>query len=124
MSADSTTHPQFFTTSIGGFPGPYYALVLNGDVLEYSSGDNDPKVAIEPTIKQWKAFRRSLDNLDVWNWRQDYQPESVICDGTSWSLDLGWGERHIQSSGSNSYPPNLGHFLSAVRRLIGNLEFS
>jgi hypothetical protein len=120
------SRPVSLEVSSGGYGGPNYQLTMANDVLEYRGWDcsSDPiQVTIVPTEARWRAFRRKLDKMDVWSWRERYESELLILDGTQWELELCYPDRVIRSYGSNAYPDNFNAFLRAVRALIGGLEF-
>lgn len=79
-----------------------------------------------------------MDALGVWTWEREYVTHGVE-DGTSWSLELGRGERRVESGGSNAYPhaahgrrpmdstsetPTWKRFCAAVRDLLDGRDFA
>jgi hypothetical protein len=36
---------------------------------------------IQPSAKQWQAFRTALNRLNVWSWQAKYS-DPAVCDGT------------------------------------------
>ena len=58
---------------VGGYFGPSYSLELTDQTLFcLSLSDKLPGPAsarVEPTAEQWRAFRRALDEINVWQWR-------------------------------------------------------
>jgi hypothetical protein len=88
---------------------------------------------IQPSAKQWRAFRRKLNQLDVWCWQAKYS-DFGVCDGTGWSAEIVYSDRSLFSSGNNCFPGRDGRAISiradetdntfekfcrAVGRLIG-----
>jgi hypothetical protein len=134
--------PERLYMSIGGYFGPSYQVTLENDRLIYrywpprESCFREPEPQsekIQPSAKQWQAFRRALDRLDVWRWQADY-PNSAVCDGTAWSVEIAYSDRSLVSSGDNCFPGRDGRalpvtadgkdstfakFCHAVARLIG-----
>ncbi len=52
-------------------------------------------------------FLASLEFLDVWKWRNDYQPGEcgyTVLDGLSWSFNGDIEGRTIRAGGENAYP--------------------
>ena len=122
--------PQKFAIFIGGYTGPSYKLELKDGRLLYSQFEYGHQLKntkwLTPNAKQWEAFWKSVDSIDIWNWEKEYI-DSTILDGTSWSIDIKLDEKIISSKGINSYPANdvkIQSFLEAVSTLIDNEEFS
>lgn len=128
--------PKQLSVSIGGYTGPSFAIELEGPYIQYTaydSGFSDPRTeVIEVTDEQWQAFRTTLDSIDVWTWRSEYEVPEIV-DGTSWSVLIAWEDALIDSSGSNGFPgnptddgeptPEFNRFLNAVSSLLGGREF-
>jgi hypothetical protein len=123
--------PTKLHASIGGYFGTSYDVELCDSSVRYSSSrgddsrsiesltDNSPSdVTLEPTDQEWNDFLRALDSLGVWEWSPEYIFEGVM-DGTSWSLEISWGDRSVTSGGSNEFPPTFDRFLKAVSALVG-----
>lgn len=52
-------------------------------------------------------FHDALDLLDVWSWRDDYDPEDVgfvTMDGSSWRFAVSIDDRNCKCGGNNAYP--------------------
>ena len=63
------------------------------------------KVEYEPPAAAWTTFWEAMDRLDVWSWKDRYEPvDFVVLDGWSWSLNMKRGARHLTTSGSNATP--------------------
>jgi hypothetical protein len=124
--------------SIGGFMGPSFSVELTPEGLRYESFDeghtNRRKVMIQPQSENWEALKRAVEKANVWQWQSEYYMEMM--DGTSWELEVVWGPRRIQSTGSNAYPdasgaqskdwnPGAGFegILRAVSKLVGGRPF-
>ena len=131
--------PERFTAYIGGFLGASYGIELRAGTLSYTSSDrgrqNTKHARITPTAVEWREFRRTLDDLKVWQWRTDY-PNQGTADGTQWSLDIAYADHSVKSRGDNNYPqangkPNgkpeatetFNRYLVAISKLIGGREF-
>lgn len=129
--------PTKLNLYIGGFTGPSFSLDLKQDELIYTAshmGAEDNTATITPTDADWQAFIETMDHLDVWSWKKSYAILDV-CDGTQWSVRIRYGNRLVQSEGSNAYPSRSGEtddpskgdifdlFLCAVRKLIGGRAF-
>ena len=135
-TAQADDKPDRLIINLGGFDGPSYELVLSNGVLWYKSGDyifqleSRKAEPIQPSDEQWKNFRESLDQLDVWNWKTNYVDLKVL-DGTQWGLTIAYSNRTMTIEGSNGYPGSkdaqpsdlFNNFLSAVEQLIGGKKF-
>ncbi len=138
VRADQSAVPRRFSAYIGGFAAPSYRVELRGDVVTYTALDrqrNSKRTTVKPTAAQWRAFRGTLDDLNVWNWGSRYFNGRVV-DGTQWSLDVAYSDRELKANGENSYPqidgsPNdeprptetFRRYLSAVQTLVGGKRF-
>jgi hypothetical protein len=70
--------PKQLSISIGGYFGPGYSVELEKGRLTYthwprrlsSSEQPEPqREQIQPSARQWQAFRKALDRLNVWCWQ-------------------------------------------------------
>jgi hypothetical protein len=148
--------PKRLCISIGGFFGPCYRVTLEKGRLIYiysargpSGGDSDPELElrqklglspfpepdeIQPSPRQWRNFRKTLDRLNVWCWQGKYPNSAMVCDGTGWSVKIVYSDRSLISSGNNCFPGRDGRAISitaherdntferfcrAVARLVG-----
>jgi hypothetical protein len=62
---------------------------------------------IPVTTDQIERFVAALDLLDVWSWRDNYDPEDLgmmVLDGGSWWFRAKLAGREIHTAGSNAYP--------------------
>ena len=127
--------PKHLRAYIGGHFGPSYAIELTGDTLFYTAHTNEliqPELPmVEPTDEQWRAFRRTLDNINVWQWQAHY-PNPGVCDGTNWSFEVAYSDHALDTGGDNNYPDAHGEptnlldqtrtfdrLLRAITRLAG-----
>ena len=106
--------PQVLHLYIGGFPGSYFWVNLEGDQLIYRARRNvhdeegfryvETKKTIKPTAEQWRQFWKALDEAHTWQWRASYPAPPAMADGTQWSVELDWAGRRIGSSGDKNFP--------------------
>jgi hypothetical protein len=116
------------TLSIGGSMGPWITVVINGEnvlkfTMRYSEQPQTDKI-ISPSPDEWARFWRSCKRIGVEKWRERYEPESIVSDGTWWAFSIHTPEFTYKGEGDNSYPPGFKAFCSAVSRLLGGLEFA
>ncbi len=84
---------------------------------------------IIPSLAQWESFMQTLDKIGVWNWQPEYSNPGIL-DGTSWRVEIAWGNKKILSQGNNNYPGGeydsneFQTFIRALSILIGGKEFS
>ena len=56
---------------------------------------------------QINTFNDALNLLDVWSWRDDYDPKDVgfvMIDGSAWSFTAAIGHQECKCAGANGYP--------------------
>ena len=111
-------------------------LILTNGVLEYRAAESIFQLrqtkaeVITPTESQWKAFRSSLDEIGVWNWKTTYVNPNV-CDGTRWHVVLKYDAKSISTAGANVFPggkepnqsPPFQKLMVAVSKLLYGKEF-
>lgn len=123
MNTTAGIRPKKLLVTIGGFAGPAFKIeYLDDDVIIYESNQEIEFKAIEVSNADWKAFRTQLDRANVWLWNADYDNFDIL-DGTQWEVSIKYSDESIRSCGSNAYPENFDVFLSAIRQLIGELDF-
>ena len=121
--------PDKFTAALGGYGGDNYSVRLEGDKLIYKK--NYEETVLEPDAEAWKEFWETLEEINIWDWETSYKPDTPILDGTSWKVDIKYGEKKVLSSGSNAYPPSseermsddFKEFCQAVSDLCGGRKF-
>ena len=127
---------------IGGFSSTSYGLWWDGRQLVYEtfvSGYEDRRqVFLEPSRAQWAKFWRTMDEIDVWSWRNRYETngnfeaKQLARGATHWSLSLQHDGRRVESAGDTSGPgasdrdesARLEAFTNAVSRLTGGYQFA
>lgn len=115
-AAETNTVPKTLKAFIGGPNGPDYRVELREGVLLYIHGHpgiafdmpdapgNPAPIKIAPTEQQWLEFRRSLNAINVWQWRTNYPNPGSIRDGTQWSLEIQYNDRTLTTRGDNNFP--------------------
>ncbi len=134
--------PEKFSAVIGGFLGSTYAVELRHGALHYTEKRGTSvgygvisSATVTPTRQQWQEFRKSIDQLNIWQWRADY-PSRGVEDGTQWSLEIAYADHALKTHGDNSYPDARGRpysnpdstktfdrYLAAIKELIGGRSF-
>lgn len=134
-------YPEILIISVGGHMGPSYSVEWKSGGLQYKAIDRsdyeieptNKTVLLQPTQKQWEAFWRAVDSLNIWSWKKEYSPPPgcFVCDGTGWSISIKKDNYVLESQGYNAYPPDGGldesrdfrKFCRAVSRLCGGRKF-
>jgi hypothetical protein len=118
--------PRALDAFVGGAMGDSFHVTWNGSTLTYQHLGQfyaaGPISDVRPSRDEWVAFRRALDDINVWDWHESYADLSVM-DGTGWSFIAGYADRRVESRGANAYPPRFGEWLRAVSALVGGAEF-
>jgi len=85
MDAGAPGHPSELEASIGGYMGSSFSVALRSGALEYTRFDRGYEERgmerIEPTDRQWRAFRDKLERWGVWNWCETYSDPDVMDPG-------------------------------------------
>ena len=121
--------PDKFIAGIGGYFGDNFSVRVEDNKLIYKK--NDKETILEPDAKAWQKFWETLEEINIWDWEREYKPDTPILDGTSWKIDIKYGEKEVLSSGSNAYPPSSEgemsdeflKFCQAVSDLCGGRKF-
>jgi hypothetical protein len=128
--------PKKLAVSIGtSFRGEVDRLELDGSALLVRASRNGTAIRISPTQRQWREFRRAIDEIGVWQWRSKY--EAPVPDATGWSVHIAYSDRLIETGGYASGPEQAARpgscapttaipfkrFLVAVQRLLGGRPF-
>ena len=95
--------PKVFVTRIDPGLQPAHSLQLDGTTLVHTIhfGADAETRRITPSAAQWAAFRRALDEQQVWRWRASYRAGAA---GTSWSLKIEYPDRSMAATGVGAVP--------------------
>jgi hypothetical protein len=110
---------------VGGWPVGY-SVVLEDKVLVYKKTTNEGDTTgkrITPSSSAWSRFWRACQKIGISKWKSNYEPEYFVCDGTGWEFNIQGPELTYKGKGNNEFPTGFVSFLSAVRKLLGGLEF-
>lgn len=113
------------TAMIGGYPGPSYKVFV--DFLQNRFYFFEWNIdCLSPNSKEKtiyigdvEEFKKEVIRLKIWNWEADYQLDSLVLDGTSWSVTLNTKGKVYESEGLQSFPKNWSKFCKALSNLIG-----
>lgn len=99
--------PKVFVTKIEPGLAPAHSLQLDGATLVYTTrfGADTETRRITPSTAQWAAFRRALDEQQVWRWRASYRAGAgATADTSAWSLKIEYPDRSMASAGVGAVP--------------------
>jgi hypothetical protein len=113
--------PEKLSFHIGGHSGTSYSVEWEKKGLIYQA-DYEEDI-LRPSQEEWIKFWQEIDELNVWDWEEKYLPEEKIMDGTSWSINLKYREKSVESSGSNAYPNKFSQFCDLVEELCEGRKF-
>lgn len=110
---------------IGGYPRPSYKIDVDFIHNRFYFFEWNIDCA-QPNRKERtiyigdvEQFKKEIMRLKIWNWDKDYQLDSLVLDGTSWSVKLKTKGMTYESEGLQSFPNNWSKFCRVVSNLIG-----
>ena len=126
--------PKKFAASIEHASHGRYSIELDGSALLYRASWSQT-IRISPTLGQWREFRRTINDIDLWRWRSRY--DRSVSDGEQWSLYIEYSDRSKSTQGYASYPEEAARsggclrttvkpftrFRYAVQKLLGDRPF-
>lgn len=123
--------PTALEAWIGGYMGPSYKVLLDGEQITYSIFRQAYALHSEdilvPGPAQWRSFLRRIDGIGVWTWSPEYVgnvEDTPPSERTSWSLTIKHGVREVSSKGEGVFAPGFVEYLRAVRDLLGGRNFA
>lgn len=111
--------------NIGSYPGPLYRVDVDFVqnlfyFFEWNIDCAPPKRKDRViSIGDVDQFKKEIIRLKIWNWERDYQLDTLVLDGMSWSVKMKTKGKVYESEGLECFPPNWSKFCRAVSRLIG-----
>ena len=113
--------PSFTLTEQFAFGSQYSWRLKDSEIRFRGSGDYERLVLqrIPAAAEQIAAFLSALELLQVWNWRNDYDPTEVgfeVMDGSEWTFSASSGNHNCQCGGSNGYPSYVDPKLTTTDR--------
>ncbi len=64
-------------------------------------------------------FKKELYRIRLWKWKNDYQSEGIVLDGTYWSVKLVTKGKVYESEGLQSFPKEWDRLCQALSKLSG-----
>jgi hypothetical protein len=113
-AAKTDSIPTHLKISTGTFFGAKFTLELRGGddlILRTTSGRGQgtaSAIALHPSVEKWRAFRSSLDQLNLWSWKAAYVDSAAPTDGYSWQVELTYGDHKLVSRGYEAAPTHDG----------------
>lgn len=107
--------------NVGGFFGNSYEIdwhLPTGEVTHLqweNSRDEEPirwNTTCVPSIN-------ALQSTNLLRWKRNYQPEEMVLDGTSWSVEIRTEDKVIRKHGSNAYPETWEEFCGVMEQVSG-----
>lgn len=88
---------------------------LMDEEISYPFGIKEIVIKDDNLNKFWKR----IDQIEVWNWNNDYVDKNAQTDGHQWELYLRNKEgKSIDIKGYEMYPANFNKFISALNKLF------
>lgn len=110
-----------FHLEMGGYPGPFFTVRLNGPLLHCTLKPRleDAAETYSVAITGNEAWQELVGYLATRRWQALFENANIL-DGTHWSLHFTHKEEGIviRSSGSNSYPPGYRKMLHLVNKVL------
>ena len=72
---------------------------------------------IKPKEEEWGLFLKTLDELNIWGWKENYFNPDVM-DGDGFTLSVVTNKNKVRTEGANDYPPNYFDFIKAFKKLV------
>lgn len=114
--------PEEFRITSSSFYGRSFTLLIRDQKLIYQSTRPEEKLVRDPSDDDWDKFWKKTVSLKIWLWKKSYVNRGNS-DGQNWSVKIGFGKLKLHSYGSGEFPDEYEDFLTALRKLIGGLEF-
>lgn len=101
--------PSFTLTEQFAFGSQYSWRLKESEIRFRGSGDYERLVLqrIPASAEQIASFCSALELIQVWEWRNDYDPNDIgfeVMDGSSWAFSASFEGRNCRCGGSNGYP--------------------
>lgn len=108
---------------VGGYFGTSYRVewhMKTGEVThKLWENSMEENASIHTTTFNDASYLDSLKNTNLLSWKKDYQPNEMILDGTSWTVEIQTVNKVIEKYGSNAYPKEWEVFCELMERVSG-----
>lgn len=104
----------------GGVTGE---LKNNKLAIKTIGNDGGIDISIDVTKEKLSEFWKKVDELNVWNWRRNYNEGGYapVCDGYTWELKLRSPDGKTLYSGAvHEFPDNFDDFAEVINKLFEN----
>jgi hypothetical protein len=91
-------------------------------IHDISKNNNTYWKIITPSQNEWDVFLNTLDELDVWSWKEDYCTDDLIMDGGGSNLQIVTNKNKLYTNMFYDFPDNFFEFSEAFDKLIKEQE--
>lgn len=117
--------PVKLTVVLHGYPGPELRVYIDFVKKRFTYFEwHLDSPALRPILLDHlpgsvENFKKKLYALNIWDWKEDYQGEGIIVDGTSWFVKLETKGEIYERGGLDTFPKEWVKFLRSISSLIG-----
>ena len=86
-------------------------------IHDISNNNNTYCKTITPSQNEWDVFLHTLDELDVWSWKEDYCTDDLIMDGCGRNLQIVTNKNKLYTSMFYDFPDNFFDFEKFFHKL-------
>lgn len=107
--------------SMGG--GVTGELKKNKLAIKTVGNDGGLDISVGATEKKLSEFWKKVDELNIWNWRRDYNEGGYapVDDGYTWELKLrSPNGKTLYSKAIHEFPDNFDDFAKVINKLFEN----
>jgi hypothetical protein len=111
---------------IGKCFSPWYKIrvdfVRNNFIFFEMNLDTSNRLANDPIeAGNIDDFKQALFRMKIWNWEENYEPDGIVLDGTSWSVVLKTKGQTYRSNGLDLFPKEWTKFCRSLSKLTGKM---
>lgn len=120
MTAITSFHYNECNTSIANGNESYDVnLMTDGKVIVTIDGTNPLWGKVEVEMSVLDSVQQIVYKYKMHNYKEHYKPAYDVCDGTMWSMHIGFADgSSVNSSGDNAWPKNSGDAFKAITNLM------
>jgi hypothetical protein len=115
---------QKLSAFVGGFTGVSYEVDIdfeNDEAIyiefDYGLTESSRKQTLFTNDKK-ESFLENMAGIRILNWKERYERQGQIMDGTHWTIKIETHCRNYEFSGDNAYPKSWRNFCKQVEYLI------